>query len=317
MWTFLIIAGGSIALLMAAELYLRLGLGLGDPPLWRTDPDYEYILKPGQRCRRFGNDIVINSWSMRSREAEQSKSDPKEFRVLVLGDSVVNGVPGIGQDALCTTILEQRLRETLQRPVWVGNISAGSWGPPNLLAYVKRHGLFDCDAAILVINSSDYFKELQFRELDPSRPSRKPPLALWEIFSKYVRRGVRRTLRARQRQVRQAARTGAQSDAAMRELIPMIQNAAAALIVMQHLERREATSRQPDRGYAEFGDIVRSFGVEPINLGPAFERALAAGENPYRDEIHPGERGHSILAEQMHRAVMDAMNRLGPPPQAR
>lgn len=292
-------------MLIAAELYLRLMLGLGDPPLWRTDPDYEYIAQASHSCKRFGNRIAFNSWSMRSREANQNKTDPNELRVLVLGDSVINGVPAIDQNQLCTTLLESRLQKDVARPLWVGNISAGSWGPPNLLGYVKKHGLFDADIVIIEINSADYFKQLEFRELDPSRPSRKPPFALWEVVSKYVRRAVRKRLRKKIREAKQAARTGEQSESALRELIALIQKSGAALIVMQHLERDEIINK-PHAGYEEFGAIVRSFGGSPVNLGPAFSAALEKGDEPYNDDIHPNALGHKLLADAMHKAIRES-----------
>lgn len=307
MWIALYIIGGLLILFIIGEIYARFALGLGDPPLWRFDEDYEYIPQPSHRCKRFGNNISFNAWSMRSRDVPQNKTDSNELRVLVLGDSVVNGVPIIDQSDLCTTLLESRLAESLKRPVWVGNVSAGSWGPPNLNAYVKRHGLFDCDAVVLVLNSADYFKELQFLPLNVNRPSRKPPLALWEIAGKYVRRAVRKQLRKKIREAKQAARTGEQSEAALRELFPFLKKSGAAIVVLQHLERHEAMS-QPDKGFAEQREIAKSFGITPINLGAMFETALKTGEDPYDDHIHPNARGHEMLAVAMHDALINALN---------
>lgn len=296
----LVLSLAPVAILIAAELYMRFVVGLGDPPLWRFDGDYEYILQANQRCRRFGNDIFVNRWSMRSRDADANKTVSGELRVLVLGDSIVHGGPKIDDDDLATTLLERRLQAEFSRPVWVGNIAAGSWGPPNLLAYLRKHGLFDADVVMVVINSADYFKELQFRDLDLNRPTRRPVLALEEIFNNYVRRRVRKKLRTRVREARQAARTGEQSDAAMRELIALVLDQGAAIVVLQHLSRDEIDS-SPRSGYAEFQQITRSFGLEPVNLGPAFAQALQRGDDPFEDGLHPNRLGQQILADVLHR----------------
>ena len=55
-----------VGLFLAAESFCRFYLGLGDPPLSMADPRIEYLFKPNQNCRRFGNTIRYNAWSMRS-----------------------------------------------------------------------------------------------------------------------------------------------------------------------------------------------------------------------------------------------------------
>jgi hypothetical protein len=57
------------------------------------------------------------------------KIDLKEFGILVLGDSVVNGLSLIDQSEIATSLLSVRLAARGDRAIVVGNISAGSWGP--------------------------------------------------------------------------------------------------------------------------------------------------------------------------------------------
>ncbi len=303
-WTLLLIViCVSIGVLVVVELYARFVLGLCDRPLWRFDEDYEYILQPNQRARSLGRNVLVNTWGMRSRDAVQNKTDPNEFRVLVLGDSIVNGLPRIDQSELATTKLEERLERTLQRAVWVGNISAGSWGPPNLLAYIDKHGLFDADVVIIVVNSADYFKQLQFRPLDLGRPERRPQLAIFEVLNNYIRRRIRKKMRATKRVATQAARTGDESTAAMRTLIPQIRTAGSNICVVQHLGKDEITNT-PQAGYMELRDITRDLGVEPVNLGPAFSAAINRGESPYQDGLHPNPLGQQILANVIFEHVI-------------
>src|SRR5215213_6427631 len=106
-----------VLLLIGGELIARFYLGLGDPPLMMTDPTIEYLFKPDQDCRRFGNRIKYNHYSMRSEDFPEHKSDKNEQRVMVVGDSVVNGGALMDQAKLGTTLLRDRLAADLKRPV--------------------------------------------------------------------------------------------------------------------------------------------------------------------------------------------------------
>jgi hypothetical protein len=57
----------------------------------QADPQIEYLPKPSMHYRRFGNRISYNAYSIRSGPVTLHKTDPAELRVLVIGDSVVNG----------------------------------------------------------------------------------------------------------------------------------------------------------------------------------------------------------------------------------
>ena len=70
---------------------------------------------------------------------------------------------------MATTRLENKLAESLDRPVLVANIAAGSWGPPNILAYLRRFSFFDADVVVIVLNSPDYADAPTFEPLGPRR----------------------------------------------------------------------------------------------------------------------------------------------------
>ena len=151
--TGLIIVASLFVLVGLLEAYARVVLGLGDPPLWMADPEIEYLPQPAKSYLRFGKRISYNAYSMRSRDFPRTKVNPDELRVLVVGDSVINGGAQTDQQALATTLLENKLAESLDRPVLVANIAAGSWGPPNILAYLRRFGLFDADVVVIVLTA--------------------------------------------------------------------------------------------------------------------------------------------------------------------
>lgn len=113
------------------------------------DPQLEYFHKPGA-YHRFGNRLSFNSFCMRSDEPPSARKARGPI-VLVLGDSVVNGGPRIYQSELATEILKGRLG----RGSFVGNVSAGSWGPVNLSVWIARSGLLSADDIFVVVSSHD------------------------------------------------------------------------------------------------------------------------------------------------------------------
>jgi hypothetical protein len=301
----LVFAGG--------ELFARYYLGLGDPPLMMADPQIEYLAKPDQDCRRFGNHVRYNHYSMRSDDFPAHKADPRELRVLVIGDSVVNGGVLSDQSKIATSVLQRKLRNELNRPVVVANISAGSWGPPNELAYLKRFGLFDADVMVIVLSSHDYADVPTFAPtvgVDPSSPDHRPVLALWEGFTRYLlpRLGYRKASNEGYTPATAPAKSAdvAWSMAALREMIDMGRRAGLRVILAQHLERAESLA-SPLPGHGVIADEARRDGLAPIELGAAFDAARRRGQQPYRDDIHPNDLGQAVIAEALLPAIERAV----------
>jgi len=295
-----------IFLLVAAELFARFYLGLGDPPLSMADPQIEYLYKPSATYHRFGNTITYNQWSMRSDDFPQKKADPNEFRVMVLGDSIVNGGAHTDQSELATTILQQQLRAALNRPVIVGNISAGSWGPANLLAYVNRFGLFDADAVIIVLSSHDAADVRSFEPLGRDLPEHSPVFALQEVVERFLPPLARamgltmqgpRVGRAPRDPLLEDDKQSALAD--LKKLFDVLKAARVPFVVFLHSERDEKLD-YPYPGCYDLMRLARDQGVELTRLGPAFRAAQAAsGHVPYRDTIHPDAEGQRIIEQAM------------------
>ncbi len=302
MLTGLIIVASLFALLALVEFYARVVIGLGDPPLWIEDREIEYLPQPSKSYRRFGNRISYNAYSMRSRDFPRSKSDPAEVRVLVVGDSIVHGGSNTDQDALATTLLEKRLSDALGRPVVVGNISAGSWGPPNFLAYLKRFGLLEADVVAVVVNSRDYADAPTFEPLDASRPQRKPRFALQELYEKYIPRYAKRRVKSFHASRNISPLEVKECLDALREVIRMARASGASVVLAQYLKRSELES-EPEIGYHEIARVAKESGIKPVQLGDAFAQALQAGSDPYRDGNHPNERGQRIIADLLFDAI--------------
>ena len=172
-----------VVLIIAGELLARFVLGLGQTPVYIEDPDYEYIFAPNQDIERFGNHIIINKYSMRNLPLKRN-----EKRVLVFGDSVLNGGSLTDHSLLATTLLEKELQKTCDPSIRILNISAGSWGPDNAFAYLKKYGDFNASEIVLVFSSHDAHDNMNHEKVvdkHPSYPSSQPCCALWDGFYRY------------------------------------------------------------------------------------------------------------------------------------
>ena len=67
------------------ELIMR-WCGFCDAPLYYNDPYCGYNLVSNQQLTRFGNKYITNEYGMRS-----DRLKDKEYRILLVGDSVLNG----------------------------------------------------------------------------------------------------------------------------------------------------------------------------------------------------------------------------------
>lgn len=301
-----------IALLILAEGVARFGLGLGDPPLWQAHAQIEYIAVPSQRYSRYGNTISYNAYSMRSDEFPQHKQDRHELRVLFFGDSVINGGALTDQAELATEMIKVRLARELERPVVVGNVSAGSWGPPNLLAYARQFGFFDADVVVIVLSSHDHVDEPAFdRVVGPGtrRPEHGPIFALQELFTRFLPLYLRGRTEAAEPPPIETDDPAVVSRVmtALRDLIRLARQRGARVIVAQHATFPEVQGKQLP-GHAAIQTAATIMGIEPVQCLGAFQEALR-DEMPYRDRIHPNELGQRLLADTLYEPILNAASR--------
>lgn len=302
-----------MATVLAAEFVARFALGLGDPPLFQKDDTIEYVLKPGT-YHRFGHNIHINRWSQRSPEIEAKKSDPNEFRVLVIGDSVVNGGALLDDSQIATRLLEDMLRTQLVRPVRVINISAGSWGPANQLAYLEKWGTFDADAAVVVWSSHDAWDVPRFDGLRDDQPEQRPSLAVGELITRYALPRLRRS------SAPATVPTDNDFDQAMQSAIDLIafarsRNLPLAIVLHEtrgEIEGKAETDQSLDRGRRLLKDMVTTTGIPLSCTRTHLAPALAKGEVVFQDDIHPTASGQKLLAECLEQAVLPLLESQAP-----
>lgn len=259
----------------AGETFARYGLGLGDAPVVVAHPSIEYMFAPNQDAWPFHNRFSTNEYGMRS----PPLTDDPRVRVLVLGDSVPNGGNLTDQDALATSLLTTN--ETLYL-----NASAGSWGPANMLAYVKAFGFFGAGRTVIILSSHDANDVPTFGALDPNtHPTTRPLSALWEAVAKYLPRYL----------PGYTAATTADTPppdgedtaiAAARELLRLA-SANGPVCLVLHSTRDEGDAEEP------FTDLLHAGQEASAKI---VRDAAFLDASSYRDAIHPNDNGQADLA---------------------
>ncbi len=183
---FFVIIGILILLLAMLEIGLRVSIGFGNPLIYVADPEIGYLLAPNQRVWRFGNRVEINEYSMRSPSLLNLAPD---LRILLLGDSVLNGSWWTDQNETISAVVTRILLTTNSPKIEVLNISANGWSPRNELAYLKKFGCFQAQILVLLLNTDDLFGTAPTSMPvgnDRYYPSQKPALAILEAATRFL-----------------------------------------------------------------------------------------------------------------------------------
>lgn len=300
------LSGALLVVLGLGEAFARVYLGLGTPPLYVEHPTIEYLHKPNQDVRRFGNRVLINAYGMRSENFPRHRQ-PGEIRIMVFGDSVLNGGSLTDHAKLATTLLAKSLRARTGRQVTVGHISAGSWGPGNWLAYVREYGFFDADVVMLVASSHDYGDNPTFHKLDEfTHPTRTPLSALVEGATRYLPRYLPQLDSGGDTPEAGYAPAPADAERAhalgdLQEFLQLARQHGGKVVVLQHYEKRELGRATLPEGHAYIKALCEELQIAAVSLEPAFTAALQEGFTPYRDNIHLTDSGQQLLAEIMQR----------------
>lgn len=286
------------------EAGLRLILGLGNPPLYIADEKIGYLLAPDQKIRRMGNQIQINQYSMRSGVINPQKPIAN-LRILVIGDSIVNGGWWTDQPETISALIEKELASSLSSfaQIEVMNASANSWGPRNELAYLERFGLLEAQIVILIINTDDLFATAPTSipvGRDRNYPISKPPLAAIELWEQAF---IKPKPIPEMEQVRaeKGDRVGANLAAIKQIKAIATQNNAQFILAMTPLLREmqgkgsrdyELKARERLNKFADTEDILY------VDFLPVFKE-FPQPEFLYRDHIHLSPPGNSLVSETL------------------
>lgn len=274
-------------IILGGEFLLQY-LGFTHAPLYTASDEYEYIATPNQNGKRFGNRYSYNSYSQRSEEPDTTKTI-----ILGLGDSVIYGGTQSDQDSIATSIFSN------ETDMQMLNISAGSWGPDNCAAYLKKYGLFDAKAMFLLVSSHDAYDNMNFQPVvgkHVSYPDKQYPLAWIELFDRYI---IPRLFKKNKKEADpdQKVLDGIRKDGRIfnpgfNQLKAMADSANIPLIIYLHAERSETNSGH----YNEQGQEIITWAK---NNGARLIKEL---DNPlpmdgYRDNIHVNDKGQRKIAE--------------------
>ena len=280
------------------EMLLRL-LGLGNPPLYLADEAMGYRLAPNQVLRRFGNRMVINQYSMRSGPVALPRPQ-QTWRILLIGDSIVNGNWWTPQDRTLSALVANQLASQAT-PIEVLNASANSWGPRNQLAYLRRFGTFDAQQVLLVLNTDDLFgarpNSLQVGR-DRSYPNHRPGLALLEVAQRLRKPVPIPGLNA----VHQEGgdRVG-QNLAAVEQMHQLVQASNGRLLLAMTPLKREVLNGPRDyemTARRRLQELARARQLPYLDFLKDFQ-AYGETDALYRDHIHLSPAGSQRVARQL------------------
>jgi hypothetical protein len=305
-----------VLLALAGELLLRFVWGIGDPLLSVADPDIGYVFAPSQEIQRFGNSVRINSFSQRAEDPLSPKPEDS-IRILLIGDSIAFGGTLTDQSDTVSALLDDMLRGITAQNSQTLNASAGSWGIQNALAYVERHGTFEADEAVLLINTGDLCQRKATGDVvgtHPAFPSQKPVSAYEEVVFRYLSPMVSRYIP--QQETKQQHTEGTvdvcelyfdENMDSLQQLHSITNLSATPFIVVLNPYRCEiadhspACEQQERQVFLNFWDssMAEREGVYLVDMLPIYNRLERTGfdtESLWRDEIHPNQRGNRIIA---------------------
>jgi lysophospholipase L1-like esterase len=297
----LIVIAGVFGFFIFLEGGLRWFFGLGDPLLYIIDEEIGYLLKPNQKVRRFGNQIIINQYSMRGADFSP-KLDDSTLRVLLLGDSIANGGWWTDQKQTISSLIQEQLQSSLIpnsrfKRIEVLNASANSWGPRNELAYLKKFGLFESQVIILLLNTDDLFGKTPSSLVvgsDRNYPAKKPPLALIELYNYYFKSST----------VKEIDETGDRVGfnlTAIGEINNIaVQSNAILMVGMTPLlrELEEGSRDYEQKARLRLRDFLQDQFIIYLDFLPSFKE-VDSFSSLYRDHIHLSPKGNDLVRDSL------------------
>lgn len=178
------------------------------------------------------------------------------------------------------------------------NISAGSWGSNNCVAYLKEKGLFTARSLFWVVSSHDAYDNMDFRPVvgvHPSYPDRQYLLAWGKLINRYL---LPRLFPAKKesmnldRQVLAGIyKDGKTFNSGFDELKFIADSVGIPLIVYLHAEQSEMQEKE----YNEQGNLIIAWGKENgVRLVKELDYPFTVDD--YRDGIHLNKNGQRKLA---------------------
>lgn len=300
-WFILVIALGT-------EISLRF-IGFGNPPLSQEDPYTGYVFQPNQKINRFGRNIEYNQYSQRSEPISLDKPEHK-IRILMTGDSVLNGGNPIDQHQTITELFEAKLVQG-EPPSEILNASAGSWGIGNQLGYIEKFGTFQADALILQIGTHDLTQGKSKGDVvgtSINYPDRQPLLAIQEAFLRYALPHFQKTFFPKSTLTPSPQQLDQQFHQNM-ESLKIIANIAQTrnipLFVLFTPDREDLLPTPKTPAYKnQFLQVLNALKIPVIDTHTAWSTLPPSTvETYFRDGVHLSEAGNQATADLLYQKI--------------
>jgi len=224
--------------------------------------------------------------------------------VLGFGDSVINGGALTDQDSLATTIVEKQLGNGIR----FLNISAGSWGPDNSAAYLKKYGDFNAKMIILFVSSHDSHDNMTFEEIvdhHESYPSSQYLLASGELVMRYLLPRIQNMFRSENNgntDNLMINKHGSGFNPGFEFFKDYTQEHNIPFTVCLHAEDTELAQGKFNSQGQEILDFCAQHNIKVIT-------GFDIGEKPgdYRDGIHINEKGQRRWAQALYKEIRDVL----------
>ncbi|MCH2231890.1 MAG: hypothetical protein MK105_16260 [Crocinitomicaceae bacterium] len=285
-----------IATTLIVEFILRFGVDMGKKALYIENENCEYHLVPNQDFSRFHNNYSTNEYGMRSHKV--LKSDKK--RILLIGDSVINGGSRIDQEELVSYKLEEQLRSDYGDNVSVYNISAGSWGPENAYQFLINNVDFSYDVAILIFSSHDFNDNMHHRTVVGEQiawPNQHPMTAITDAFGNYAWPRIKSFLGYKNDYL--AGFDDSAINPGWSKFRSTFNQNSINYFVYLH----------PDKGELEAGSLDEQ-GIDLMQYLDSLEMPYISGIETedldgYTDNIHVNSSSHEKMAETLFKEIMN------------
>jgi lysophospholipase L1-like esterase len=287
-----------VAIPAAGELVLR-WLDVADPPAFRTDSRFGYLMVPDQSASTRGHRFRINNLGLRGPDIGPSRAG--ERRILFAGDSITYGGGSIADGELFANRIAARLGTERQQPVTAINVSAPGWGIQNIAAFIAVSGTLDADLIVWTIPSADFRRRRMVLQ-DYGYPERH---AASRVV--YACRSWWSSLHKRRWHPRGATISGrAVLDANLAALEAFLRSTRAAGLPVI------VAALPNERGYGRLAGDVRRFEAAAqanaavfVDLAPAVSAASDASR--FLDGVHLSRHGHAAVASALLGPIESAL----------
>ena len=183
------------------------------------------------------------------------------------------------------------------------NISAGSWGPGNVMAYLNKFGNFGAKSIFWVVSSHDLKDNMTFKPIigrHKSHPNNNPSIAILELINRYLIRQDYKIItpeytewlhKYRLRLAKNQVDVSARKNIYIQELIDYCKLNEIKLIPYLHPELKELKAKKYNIDGEEWINIFKTNEIEFID-GMKHETT-----DGYRDNIHLNNLGQKNMAE--------------------